>query len=678
MMDRVSAEAAVDGALHYELREKVETALLKATLDFNGHWKHGAVLGEDFKVLEHLFLGSRSMSKTDAEDLVRAAEAGTPLDRWVPVDVSLGLTGLRTCSYCGDDDFATETNGRAVRVAGEPCKFPNGLPPTEWELNVPSGKLVVANDLRELFPLPEDEDFDINTTMGCRQTALAYAANGMSHAFVGNSCPGVFECGDGLFKIATPPNDEEWDEKRRKHVKVKPAPTFEGERVAGICTDLWWFSLCDHAEFQRRCGRFEQKAADFSVEVIDVKPGVYRFRHDEEARRHYGPGECVYTRFEWVREPDPVQDFLTRYEEAEVNANAYVQAMVARWPTLYGKTPHPLGGEDTAVPWSDMTEEARHHSWQRVADHVLCTIGGGVDWHERGFPKAKVDSSVADVDPPSFRAQQSWYPFSKPYGGLFEPKTLAPSFAKLAFRVLESVISFGMTVRDSERCREVRDVRERMMVAVKRYRELAKQHRELADPEYVAWLGQKGRAEAWVENFELGLEFTEKHRKHASQQRWVPENAYAVVFDARKLKDGHFAWHPKKGGCWANKKDAERYAILGHGDNGQPSERQLLLVVPRHQHVRATLLRGQGRKGRRCLPHGRDPRGGRLRLRNPVDEGCGQTEGARRAEGEGGHPESCREEYDALLLIAVAFFKETEALAKTAKGFFESEDHITA
>ena len=520
LMDHMAAEAAEDGALSYKLRDKVEKALKKVPLDFNGHWKNGALLQDEFKVLKHLFLGPKDMSKVDAEDFVRAAAAGTPLGRWVRVDVSLGLTGLRTCSYCGEDVFAMETNGRVVRLAGEPCKFPNGLPPTEWELNVPSGKLVVANDLRGLFPL-EDDDFDINTTRGCSQTALAYAANGMSHAFVGNSCPGVYKCGDGIFKIANPPSDEE----------------FEGERVAGICTDLWWYSLCDHAEFQRRCKRFKQKADGFSVAIVDIKPGVYRFRHDEEARLHDGPSECIYTRFEWVREAGPVQDFLARYEEAEVNANAYVQSQVARWPTLYGETKSLLGGKGKVTPWSGMTEDERRHSWQRVADQAFCTISGGVEWHEKGFPKAKVDPSVPDVEPPSFRAQQHWYPFSQPYGGLFEPKKLAPSFAKLAFRVLESVISFGMDVQDSERSREVRNVRERMLLAVKRYRKLAKQYPEMADPEYVAWLSQKGRAEAWVENFELGPEFTEKQAKHASQQRWVPEDAYAVVFDARKLEE---------------------------------------------------------------------------------------------------------------------------------------------
>ena len=124
-------------------------------------------------------------------------------------------------------------------------------------------------------------------------------------------------------------------------------------------------------------------------------------------------------------------------------------------------------------------------------------------------------------------------------------------------------------MHDSNHSREVRYVRERMLLAVKRYRELAKQYPDQADPEYVAWLAQKGRAEAWVANFALGPEYTEKHAENASRQRWVPEGTYAVAFDARKLKDGHFAWHPKVMSAWAAKKDAQRYALVSHESNGQ-------------------------------------------------------------------------------------------------------------
>jgi hypothetical protein len=571
---RVAAHVAEHGeGMSHDLITKVERVFpqIATTLDWRGHWKNGSIINEGFKerLVGHLYLGSRAMTVRDAEDLVKAVESGVKLDRWVRIGGGFRLS-LRSCSYCGEEGFDLESDGQTLRLSGEPCPYPEGLPPTEWELNVPSGKMVIANDLREAFPLPEGDGFDIDTTLGQRQTTLAYAANGMSHGFVGNSCPGVYKCKDGTYKITNPPQDEVWDDETGKYVKVKPKPKFDGKRVAGICTDLWWFSICDQDELERRIKHFKVDFREDRLDIVTVKPGVYRFLHNEEARRHEGPEECVYTRFEWVRDPDPVKDFLGQYQEVEVNPHAFVQAQVKRWPTLYGKVKGDIlrSSKEEPVPWSEMTEADRYHAWQRVADHIFCTIGGGTDWHEKGFPQAKVDTTVPDIEPPSFRRQHHWYPFSKPYGGLWEPKKLAPSFAKLAFRVLESVISFGTDVNDGAHSREVPYVRQRMLLAVKRYRELMKKYPDQADPEYVWWLSQKGRAEKWVKSFDLGPVFTQKHRDHAASQRWVPEGTYAVEFDARKLKAGHFAG--KHG--WESPETAPNYALVEWSDNEQPPE----------------------------------------------------------------------------------------------------------
>lgn len=236
---RVDDLGKSEDLLPFELFTGVEEALKKASIDYNGHWKNGADFADNFNVLAHLYLSRDTMTLKDAEDLVRTHQTGVPLDRWVPVGAYLRAR-LRTCPCCGEEDFTAETNGLVVRLVGEPCKFPNGLPPTEWELNVPSGKLVIANDLRKVFPLPEDDRFDINTALGCHMTAMSYAANGLSHAFVGNSCPGVYKCTNGSFKIANPPSDEKWD--GEDFVEIMPEPEFDGERIAGICTDLWWYS----------------------------------------------------------------------------------------------------------------------------------------------------------------------------------------------------------------------------------------------------------------------------------------------------------------------------------------------------------------------------------------------------------------------------------------------------
>lgn len=475
------------------LRQKVQELLKKATFDTNGHWKKGSVWDKSFNPLETAWVFDQSLRLSDAKKLVAAGENG--IDEWV--EVNLHLSGVMKCSHCGETEFGLETNGKVVRIAGKPCPYPDGLPLTEWELNVPSGKLVVANNLCALFPVISD-DPDINTVLGCRQRALTYAEAGLAHGFVGNTCPGVYLVGSGsgaAYKIATKPHNEVWD--GSKYVAVR-TPKFKGKFVASICTDLWWYSICDGDEFDRRVKHFGEKASDFGAKTVRVRPGVYRFRHDEGAVAQDGPQECVFTQFEWVREPDPVRDLLAEHQGISMNPHQYVAAQAERWPTLFGN------GKKT--PWSEYTEAERLSAWQEVADQIFCTIGGGTEWHEKGFPLAKANPTVPDMEPPSFRAQYSWYPFSAPYGGLFENIHFSPGFAKLAFRVLESVISFGMAVREDrpKGIREVGPARARMMVAVKRYRELAPLYPEAADPAYVGWLSQEGRAEKWVRDFDLG------------------------------------------------------------------------------------------------------------------------------------------------------------------------------
>lgn len=557
----------------FELRDRVVAALQAAKLevDLRGHWRRGDALYDvtDFKKrVSDISLLDSGIPESDLLAILDSLK-GEPLNRWV----NLGCSGRvsTTCGYCGSRRFKLETNGRTLRLSGSECTYPDGFPKNEWELNVPSGKIVVANDLRKWFPLPEgNSNFDVAGVLGGRQTAQACAAVGMSHAMVGNSCPSVFKLADGQFKIANKPHDDYWDKEKSKYLPYKPKTKFQGRRVASICTNLWWYSLCDFNEFKRRVKRFGGSLKEAAATSISVKPGVYLFRHDDEACSREGNEENVFATFEWLRDPDPVRDFLKDWQEVDVNAHAYVQAQTQQWPTLYGVVEDQgYDEEEKATPWSEMTESQRLSSWQRIACQLLCTIGGGTEWHDKGFPVASVDTQVAPIEPPSFRQQYSWYPFSVGYGGLYRVGHFAPDFAKLVFRLLESVISFGIAVHDGQRCREVKATRERMLLAVNRYRELAAQYPTLADPEYVQWLSQPERAENWVERFNLGPVYTEKHRKNKEAQHWIPEGTYAVEFDARKLKkEGHFTAN----GCWAHKETATGFAIEAWEDNEQEGE----------------------------------------------------------------------------------------------------------
>lgn len=633
----------------------IREGLKKMSIHWNGHWKDGNGLRQQYRdhLLEHLYLHRMAFSHEDGVALHTAIESGQPLGRRVPLDIYFEV---RDCGYCGAEDFKLTTDGQVLYLTDSPCPFPAGLPPTEWELNVPSGKLVVANDLRRLFPI--NEDFDVNKTLGRRQTALAYAATGMSHASVGNTCPGVFRCKGDTYKIANEPSEDRWDAATEEWVAVDPPVMFEGERVAGICTDLWWYSMCDHDEFERRCKRFEEDPEQFRADVIDIKPGVYRFRHNEEVDDD-AEGERLYAQFDWVRDPDPVQDFLAKYESADVNAHAFVQTQAKHWPTLFG-----TGRKGTS--WAEMSEDQRLQAWYRVADHTLCTIGNGVDWHERGFPHAVVDAGIPDIEPPSFRSQHHWYPFSENYSGLFHKK-LAPSFAKLAFRILESVISFGATVQDGAHSRDASFVRERMRTAVKRYRTLAQQYPDLVDLEYVRWLGQEGRAEAWVERFDLGPTITQKHIDHAASQRWIPDDAYAVEFDARKLADGHFVHHPKKMSGWALKEDAQQFAIEAWTDNERPEPHNCFwtchardTAIPLYTVARVTKVGEVSHMGNTMVELAFDY--GTPWMRGAARKGVSEKEA------KPGLRVLTKEEYDRLLPDAVRFFEEVEAQVDGARG----------
>lgn len=510
--------------------------------DLQGHWRNGLLL--DQRRMDSLFAPVFfKVDKDDAEALLK----GSPLDRWVPV-VPLG--GMEhPCPNCDMRAVRLETDGRSLRVAGPPCPFPDGVPSTEWELNVPSGRIVVANDLRDLFPLPrdEDDDYDIGTTYGRGQTALAYAAVGMSHASVGNTSPGVYRVSGGRYRIATSGKNQ----------------------VATVRTALWWYSICDHAEFERRCARFKQEPGRFKGTVVEVPPGVYRFEHRDDEKTRRGTGNITFATFHRVRDPDPVVDLLRSYEEVEVNAHAYVRAKAARWPTLYAGADYPAD----ALPWDRMTKAQQDHAWREVALQTLFVGGNGVEWHERGFPRCQVDPAVADAAPPKFRAQYRWGQLSD-YGLLGEtpirePKVrLSASFARLAFECLESTISFGVRPDVQKHQRDVADARREMRTAVRFYRNLLKEHPDGADPTFARWVTDGDRAEAWVERFDLGPEMLPKHHEYLQGQRWVPEGTFAVEFDARKLTSGSFARHPKRGGHAARKEDADRCVIERHERDG--------------------------------------------------------------------------------------------------------------
>jgi hypothetical protein len=204
----------------------------------------------------------------------------------------------------------------------------------------------------------------------------------MAHAFVGNTCPGVYQINDSKFVIGTA------TERKR--------PVKGAKRVAGICTDLWWFSIVDYDQFVSRSGR---EPGEYE-EVVSVKPGVYRFRHryhqvDDDDYRN----PQIYTYIDRVRKPDPVVDFQAEWMKLNFTVGQII------WGKLNGKY------KDLYIAEGKQPDM---DSIMRAADQILCVGGGGGDYHPNGWIGYDPDlkSDCPDIEIPIFTKKYRWYPWS--------------------------------------------------------------------------------------------------------------------------------------------------------------------------------------------------------------------------------------------------------------------------
>lgn len=405
------------------LAEYFDSAIATRTIviDMGGHNRRASDFGyRKFGDLHTKWIG---ISSDDVETLTEALKGGPPLEKPLRTEPSC----LFKCGVCGEE-LVLETDGKTLRTVSQ-CPYPDGLI-FDFELNVPSGKLVVANDLRPLFDFIGD--YDINTLVGCMKHSLAMAEVGCAQGFVGNTCPGVYQIDDNKLTIAATGLGEEDDDGNID--EDDPELTPPGELVASICTDLWWYAIVDYDEFVRRDSK--GTLDNHNAETVNVKPGVYRFRHLYYALdRDNCSQPQTYTEIEWVREPDPVRDFKAERLAFNLTAGQVVADSLSKHPTLYH-------GPDAI---------------RAVASHIFCTIGGGGDWHENGFisynPDLRPDAPEADLTDynGSFSGKYRWYPLCEQYSALClaaglngKPLYLNESFRALAFDVAMCIVDHGV------------------------------------------------------------------------------------------------------------------------------------------------------------------------------------------------------------------------------------------
>lgn len=193
-----------------------------------------------------------------------------PAMQEIPPYVSCG--SIFACGWCGAYP-KMRVDGDAVHI-DEPCPAAGGIT-TVIRLEVPSGKIIVADDLRGVYDGFDHDGFaSYNSALGQHQVIEAMAELGCAFGPVGNSCPSLWKTGEDTYQIARMPQDDE-DEY---------APVPEGsERLAGIITDLWAYSIADYGDWLAKGGAPVEELG-WTVSVVEIPAGTYEFTHHSGER----------------------------------------------------------------------------------------------------------------------------------------------------------------------------------------------------------------------------------------------------------------------------------------------------------------------------------------------------------------------------------------------------------
>lgn len=332
-------------------------------------------------------------------------------DNWLIEDIKLGCAifdsdvykCLTNCNQCGE--YMEFTISESGIVCKNPCKYPKGYPAYEFELNVPSGKMVVGNNFTDKFNIVGC--YDINSVFGKAKTSYRCAEIGMAHAYVGNTCPGFFKINNNSFYVGN---------------KGRTNPIPKSRRVGGIGTNLWWYSIVDYDQYVLAYG---EKFND--VDIVKCKPGVYRFKHQHHL------SEFIYTYIDWVREPDAIIDFKAKQMERNITAGQALYATRELYPSLY---PDDMEG---------------------VISFANQELFSSQDYHPNGWfcSNPDVDNDYPSADIPIFNVPVDYRTITKncwlaEYTGVGKVQhdlkidKLNDSFIELAFNLLQAYVNYGV------------------------------------------------------------------------------------------------------------------------------------------------------------------------------------------------------------------------------------------
>lgn len=331
----------------------------KIAVDFNGHFftrtKNGAEyyrkkLLKDAQLVRMGLFSDEGFSAHEKNQ--ETLKAGGTI-------VGKGLTD--TCFQCCEE-YSLAVSRDKVSVV-EACSYPDGFPEYSVSINVPSGKLVIGNDFRDLFSI--NPNYDINYAAGCKDYSEAYADVGMICIFVGNTCPGIYQLDNQTLHIANAAYEEKDDNLEYSH----PA-----KNHGGICTDLWWYSAMDYDLYRKLYEETYKREFSAHETVVEIEPGLYK----ATARCHIldrdSSGEMLFSVIERVGDCKTIKSQSSHEVTQAFLEEAFDNTVNTMW----------LNYNDSIFP----TRES-------VLRHIFLVIGTGCEWRD-GLISVGVSARTVD------------------------------------------------------------------------------------------------------------------------------------------------------------------------------------------------------------------------------------------------------------------------------------------
>lgn len=395
-------------------------------------------------------------------------DTGAKLDK----PVHFNLMGVNQCYYCGE--YMKVTFDGETLYSSTECEFPGGIKEMNVDLRIPSGKMVFANDLREWFPC--HSDFNVNTQAGIYKTTRAYEKVGMAHGFVSNTCPGVHQVDKRTLSISGSggeEGEETWHDDFNDYAPLSKeeaiAVTAPGKEVGGICTDLWWYSVVDYKDFERRFvdlgGTLEEFKAYIKdrCDIVKVDKGIYTFTHffdvdggwDEPKKQQRAPTH--YALINWTKELDKLVPY-EEYKKINYTIGQCWLASLAEYPSIFG-----LDRDDESLPMEALlkklatySEDQIENSFAMFLDRTFGTFDRG-SWHPNGWGCGRpIPEGIPDDYPvPPMTKKHRWENMRKEYCGLYlagtgeesylgsKIYTLNESFLAAAYDMCYAVLTYG-------------------------------------------------------------------------------------------------------------------------------------------------------------------------------------------------------------------------------------------